>query len=158
MATKPLICVLAFLTATAATWSVAAAQTPYVYPSRGQSQEQQDRDRYECHTWSVSQTGFDPTRAQAPVPGAPPPTANAARGAVGGAAIGAIGGAIGGNAGAGAAAGAATGALVGGVRRRRQEQQAQAAQSQQASAFAAQSDAYNRALAACLEGRGYTVN
>jgi hypothetical protein len=77
---------------------------------------------------------------------------------LGGAALGAIGGAIGGNAGAGAAAGALTGALVGGARRRDQENQVQAVQSQQASAYAAQTDSYNRALTACLQGRGYTVN
>lgn len=37
------------------------------YPARGQSTDQQGRDRYECHTWAVSQSGFDPARAsQAP--------------------------------------------------------------------------------------------
>jgi hypothetical protein len=33
----------------------------YVYPKKGQSVEQQDKDRYECHRWAVSQTGFDPS-------------------------------------------------------------------------------------------------
>jgi hypothetical protein len=28
------------------------------------STEQQSRDRYECHRWAVSQTGFDPTQSQ----------------------------------------------------------------------------------------------
>src|SRR5262245_48154362 len=46
----------------------APAQNLYVYPSQGQSQDQQNRDRYECHNWAVSQTGFDPTRS------GPPPT------------------------------------------------------------------------------------
>ncbi|AHL76951.1 hypothetical protein CH92_18440 [Stutzerimonas stutzeri] len=41
------------------------------YPASGQSAEQQSRDRYECHTWSVSQSGFDPATAQS----APPATA-----------------------------------------------------------------------------------
>ena len=40
------------------------AQDIYVYPAKGQSQEQQDRDRYECHSWAVKQTGFDPSRPQ----------------------------------------------------------------------------------------------
>ncbi len=34
----------------------------FIYPKQGQSQEQQDNDRYECHRWSVGQTGFDPTQ------------------------------------------------------------------------------------------------
>lgn len=33
----------------------------YIYPKKGQSEEQQARDRYECHSWASSQTGFDPT-------------------------------------------------------------------------------------------------
>lgn len=38
------------------------------YPAKNQSAEQQSRDRYECHSWSVSQSGFDPATARsAPV-------------------------------------------------------------------------------------------
>lgn len=33
----------------------------FVYPKNGQSDEQRDRDRYECYTWAVDQTGYDPT-------------------------------------------------------------------------------------------------
>src|SRR5258708_40123507 len=40
----------------------AIAQDLYVYPTKGQSQAQQDKDRYECHTWAVQQTGFDPSK------------------------------------------------------------------------------------------------
>lgn len=32
----------------------------YVYPRQGQSPEQQTRDRRECHSWAVGQTGYDP--------------------------------------------------------------------------------------------------
>jgi len=32
-----------------------------IYPKNGQSPEQQSADRYECHTWAKSQTGYDPT-------------------------------------------------------------------------------------------------
>jgi hypothetical protein len=35
----------------------------YLYPRNGQSEAQQQNDRYECHSWAVNQTGFDPTRA-----------------------------------------------------------------------------------------------
>ncbi len=33
----------------------------FVYPSDGQTDEQTDKDRYECHRWAVEQTGFDPS-------------------------------------------------------------------------------------------------
>ena len=33
----------------------------YIYPKNGQSEEQTSTDRYECHQWAASQTGFDPT-------------------------------------------------------------------------------------------------
>lgn len=32
----------------------------YVYPSRGQSEQQQADDRYECHRWAADQTQYDP--------------------------------------------------------------------------------------------------
>lgn len=142
----------------------AAAQNMYVYPAKGQSQAQQDKDKYECHTWAVKQTGFDPTNPQA----APPVSAGAQpyqpsqphvlKGAGRGAALGAVGGAITGDAGKGAAAGAAMGGLAGGFRRRdeRRQQSAQA-QANVTAAQQSQGVAYQRAMAACLEGRGYTV-
>ncbi len=34
----------------------------YIYPQNGQSAEQQASDKYECHKWASSQTGFDPTQ------------------------------------------------------------------------------------------------
>ena len=126
--------------------SPAAAQ--YVYPSKGQSPEQQHKDQGECHVWAVQQTGFDPGAAPAPAPSG---TGRAVvGGAARGAAVGAIGGAIAGDAGKGAAIGAATGGVLGGARSRRQTQAAQSAQ-------AGAQQAYQRARAACLEGRGYTV-
>jgi hypothetical protein len=137
----------------------------YVYPAKGQSQEQQQKDRYQCNSWAVQQTGVDPTRAETI---AAPPTnsqqyqpskPHVLQGAGRGAALGAVGGAIAGDAGKGAAAGAAMGG-VGGAFRRRDEKKQQAAQ-QQANAQAAQQSrltSYNRAMAACLQGRGYTVN
>jgi hypothetical protein len=39
------------------------AQNVFVYPNKGQSADQQAKDRYECHRWAVDQTGFDPTTA-----------------------------------------------------------------------------------------------
>jgi Glycine zipper len=123
----------------------AGAQQMYVYPAKGQSQEQQSRDQAECHGWAMQQTGYNPYQGSAP-----PPSGGVIRGAAGGAALGAVGGAIGGNAGKGAAIGAGVGALFGGVRQHRQTQQ-QASNTQQ------MNDAYARAYSACLQGRGYTV-
>jgi hypothetical protein len=34
----------------------------FIYAKDGQSAEQQAADRYECHTWSKNQTGFNPTQ------------------------------------------------------------------------------------------------
>nr|WP_324291692.1 hypothetical protein [Cupriavidus sp. D39] len=66
-------------------------------------------------------------------------------------------GAIGGNAGKGAAIGAVTGTAAGGMRQRRSNQAAaeqQQAGQQQASQ---QMATFNRAVGACMTGRGYTV-
>ena len=83
----------------------------------------------------------------------------AIRDAARGAAFGSICGAIAGNAGTDAAADAAMGGLAGGLRRREAKQrQAAQQQQQQATAASAGRDTYNRAMAACLQGRGYTVN
>ncbi|MCZ6770397.1 MAG: hypothetical protein O7G83_00235, partial [Proteobacteria bacterium] len=61
--------------------NAAWAQGLMIYPSKGQSQQQQSRDRYECHTWAVQQTGFDPTNPQMAqssfAAAAPPPRAEA---------------------------------------------------------------------------------
>jgi hypothetical protein len=34
----------------------------FVYARQGQSEELQAKDRYECHSWAVGQTQYDPTR------------------------------------------------------------------------------------------------
>ena len=38
-------------------------QDVFMYPRNGQNDEQQARDRYECHRWAAGETGFDPTHA-----------------------------------------------------------------------------------------------
>jgi len=40
----------------------------FIYPQAGQSPDQQASDRYECHKWAASQTGYDPTQAGGGVP------------------------------------------------------------------------------------------
>lgn len=142
-----------------------AAPQVYIYPSRGQSPQQEAFDKGQCYSWGVQQSGFDPANPQVAVP--PPPVPQAPqgglfRGAFGGAALGAVGGAIGGNAGEGAAIGAGVGALFGGLRRARwaEEQQQQQASytAQQQSAMSQGRADYNRAFSACMTGRGYTVS
>jgi hypothetical protein len=150
--------------------TVAVAAPPpqkiFVYPTNGQSPEQTDRDRYECHVWAVQQTGVDPSRADANpyervvVQPAAPPGSNTAAGAIGGAILGAL---IAGprNAGAGLILGGATGAIVGSAADANNQQQArmtQAQLNQSASEGRAHADAYRRALGACLQGRGYTIS
>jgi len=146
--------VLALVICVAATGAEAQSSGQYFYPSKGQTQDQQAKDKYECNQWAVNQTGFDPSN--------PPPMTSgnaqrgqAVRGAARGAAGGAIGGAIAGDAGTGAAAGAVIGGTVGVIRRRRAKKQQQA--EAQAAATSGQ-DAYRRAFATCMQGRGYTIN
>jgi hypothetical protein len=45
-----------------------SSQRIFIYPRQGQSDEVQANDRYECHSWSVSQTHFDPTQPASSIP------------------------------------------------------------------------------------------
>jgi hypothetical protein len=40
----------------------------FIYPKNGQTEEQQAQDKYECHRWASTQTGFDPTQTGGGVP------------------------------------------------------------------------------------------
>jgi hypothetical protein len=135
------------------------------------SGEQQDRDRYECNDWAVKRTDFDPSLPNLPphqrmrvVAGGPRPGADVAAGAVTGALVGA---AVSNpwHAGGGILIGTLAGAAIGGV-----VESERAAHANQVNAQAnADADAagvavleqralqYRRAMTACLEGRGYSV-
>ncbi len=141
----------------ALTITAAYGQGTVIYPAKGQTPEQQNKDKGECHVWAVQQSGFDPTQAQAPT--APPPAQGGerARGAARGAAAGAAVGAVAGDAGKGAAAGAAAGTAAGGSRKRQAERQQEAQTQQQQAAYAQSQAGYQKAQGACMEGRGYTV-
>jgi len=128
-----------------------------IYPAQGQSPEQQKQDEFECHDWAVGQTGFDPTKDQGPPPQPGPERGGAIRGAAGGALVGLGVGAIAGNAGKGAAIGAGAGAVTGGALQAGRNQQKQAANQQAQAGHNARLQEYNKARAACMEGRGYTV-
>ena len=137
--------------------AIFAQQQLIVYPAKGQTPEQQQKDQGECSTWAKGQTGFDPAAppvvAQAPPP-APARQGEVARGAARGAVLGEI---VSDDAGTGAAAGAAIGAMRRQDKVRAQQQQAAAAQQQQQQYVAQKSAEYNRAYAACLEARSYSV-
>ena len=131
------------------------AQQPIYYPAKGQSGQQQNRDQGECQVWAQQTTGINP--ANLAPPQAPQQTGPAVgggerlRGAARGAVVGEIAGGRGGE-------GAAIGAMVGGARaRRNQAAQNQQAQSQAEAQHASAINTYNRAVGACMEGRGYTV-
>jgi hypothetical protein len=145
----------------------ALAQDFVIYPAKGQTAQQMEKDKFECYSWAKGQSGFDPM--EMPKATAPPPPKQAQSSTVGGAAKGAVGGgllglgvgAIAGNAKKGAAIGALSGGAIGGVRSHQQQKQDEQAQQQwadqQASQYMQKRSAYNRAYSACLEGKGYTV-
>lgn len=151
MRVTALLCAGAFATAGALSQS-------YVYPAKGQSADQQKKDEGECHTWAVQQSKYDPANPPPPPAAAKPPTT--ATGTTPGAGVrGAARGAVVGEV---IADDASTGAAVGAVAARGQSrrQNAQAQQQQQQAASQQQNAgmaSYQKARAACLEGRGYTV-
>ena len=136
---------------------VAFAQQ-FVYPAKGQNAQQQKKDEAECYSWAVKQSGFDPAKPPPPQQAAQPPTTATGttpgagvRGAARGAIVGEV---VGGDAGAGAAAGAAA------ARAQSRRQNAAGAQQQQQAATQQQQAGqagFQKARAACLEGRGYSV-
>ena len=131
-----------------------------ITPQQGQTDSQLRRDRYECHNWAVDQTGEEPVLSD---PAEDRRQARSERGqkALLGAAIGAaIGGVFrgsraepgrrgNGEAADGAIGGAVIGAVAGAIAGRRSRDREQEEP-------ALESD-YQRALGACLEGRGYSV-
>src|SRR5215212_7891439 len=130
----------------------------FVYPAKGQSPDKQKKDEGECHTWAVGQSKYDPANPPPQASAPPPPTTATgttpgagARGAARGAVVAEV---VGGDARSGAAAGA--------VAARGQSRRQNAAAGQQQQQAAAQQDqagmaSYQKARAACLEGKGYTV-
>ena len=143
-------------------------QKIFVYPNNGQTPEQTDRDRYECHVWAVQQTGVDPSRSEwqslCPRGGAArhsagrgnaPPAPSPAR------ILGSISRRPVAIPGAGFVLGAATGAIVGAAADA--NAQAQAKQTQQQINEAASPTGVRRPMpiagrwAPACKGRGYTV-
>lgn len=141
----------------------------YFYPLHNQNQAQQERDRYECFLWAVKQSGFDPNQTNlAPhqrvdVKASPPPGTGAVIGAVSGAVIGS---AITSRrrTGEGLVFGTLAGALLGIASDMARQHQADKIQQQydtnniqNYARLEKQARDYRRAMSACLEGRGYSV-
>jgi hypothetical protein len=110
---------------------------PYAYPQKGQSPQQVAADQSQCATWATQQTGNNPSAPATTASAAPAPVPK--------------------NVG-----------LVGGISRRNErraerwegrEKRWEGSGQQGASSAPnpQQTDAYNRALDACLTARGYTV-
>jgi len=142
---------------------LALAQDPIIFPAKGQSQEQMEKDKFSCYQWAKDETGFDPM--QTPTASTPPPQQQAGRGgALKGAAVGAGVGAIvkrDDSRSKGAGTGAVVGGVLGGARQagqmRKDEQARQQWEQQQANEYSQNRNTYNRAFSACMESKGYTV-
>jgi len=131
----------------------------FVFPKEGQSNEQMEKDKAECHYMAGQQTGYGMT---APAPSSSAGSGSAGgevvRGAAKGAAWGAVIGEVAGDsAGKGAAWGAAAGAVRGGRQRRKAEKQQEDAVKQAEQEQAAVYENYKRAMTGCLDARGYSV-
>jgi hypothetical protein len=131
----------------------------YVYPKEGQSAEQTDKDKYECYNWAKNDSGFDPMAAPkttSAAPGGQAKSGTMVKGGLGGAALGGI---LSGK--KGAKRGAVAGGLIGGVHQSQHNKQVDAErqqwENQESANYANNRNNYNRAYAACLEGRGYSV-
>jgi hypothetical protein len=137
----------------------------YFYPERGQSEGQQDRDRYDCYRWAARETGSDPgmqpvQRNAAP---APEPVQRDGSGAVVGAVTGAV---IGGMMSShrqplpGMVMGAIFGGMLGAAAdesRTRQVERQQDYGRRDWEQRQGPSNNFRRAMSACMAGRGYTV-
>jgi len=154
---KKVISILFSATSVVMFSSSAIAQNLFVYPARGQSATQQQRDEAECRTWAQQQTGFNPAQPPTQIQTGSNPEGKIIGGAARGAALGAVGGLIGGNTGRGAAIGAGVGATDGLFKHIGGNRETNAAQQQVDQQWQQNMNAFNNAFSVCLEGRGYTV-
>lgn len=170
-------------TAPAPAWSPSKDIGVFVFGKNSQSPDQQLKDESDCYGAAKQQSGIDPkapaaagktaeqkqAEQKAAADNADTPSGGrvkgAARGAAGGAAIGAIAG----DAGKGAGAGAVAGTMRGGMTQRqasaaaKKEAAAKVAAEQKAEeernklAHAEGLDTFQRAFAACMDARNYSV-
>ena len=154
--------------------SLAATMDVYVFPTKGQTEQQQSTDEASCYNWAVQNTGSDPfalqkqsQQAQQQADQAQQQIAQSGKGAgavgaVGGAAAGALIGEIAGHS---ASAAAGWGALAGAVIARRRTARAKEEASEQVEqqnqqaqqATAEQIQNFKKAFSVCLEAKNYMV-
>ena len=71
--------------------NAALAQDLIIFPAKGQSEEQMEKDKFDCYQWAKKQTGFDPMQpqqtAQAPSPQSQGPQGERIKGAARGAVV-----------------------------------------------------------------------
>ncbi|MFZ1038138.1 MAG: DUF6515 family protein [Smithella sp.] len=48
--------------------SLPQGEQMFMYPRNGQNEKQQAADRYQCHSWAVNQTNYDPTQPPGGMP------------------------------------------------------------------------------------------
>jgi uncharacterized protein YcfJ len=154
--------------------TLAATLNVYVFPTTGQTPQQQSTDEATCYNWAVQNTGTDPFSLQKQAEQQAQQTQAAQQqaqqagkgaavsGAVKGAAVGALVGEIADDdAGKGAAYGAAAGAIAGRRRGKQAQQQATQQATQQGqqvqAATAEQVTNFKKAFSVCLEGNKYMV-
>jgi len=154
--------------------TLAATMDVYVFPTEGQTAQQESTDEAACYDWAVQNTGGDPfalkKQAQQNQQQADQTQQQIAQSGKGAGAVGAVGGAaagalIGEIAGHSASAAAGWGALAGAViARRRTEMKKEGAsqqveqQNQQAQqATAEQIENFKKAFSVCLEAKKYMV-
>ena len=168
------IAILSMPVTAAGQQTLATALDIYVFPSAGQTAEQQSKDEASCYNWAVQNSGSDPfelnkkaeqqaqqaavDQQQASQAGAGSGTKGAVRGALFGALIGEV---VDDDAGKGAGIGAAVGLLSGRKHGKEEKQQAQQQAQQdyqmQQQANAVQRDNFKRAFSVCLEAKNYMV-
>ena len=129
----------------------------FIFPNEGQSQDQQDKDEFQCIRIARDRTGFDPMATPTATRARPETQGGAVGGAVGGGLLGTAVGALAGDTRRGAAIGAASGGLLGGMRRNDSRRQQDEWAREQTAIYQVDRNNFNRAFTACMESRGYTV-
>lgn len=131
-----------------------AIADPVVFPAKGQSAEQQKKDEFDCYDWGKNQSGFDPmSSTDTATAQAQTKSGTALKGGL----VGGATGAIFGNKSKHTRNAALAGATIGGVSQASKNTKSQQQADQYNANVAARRNSYDRAYAACLEGKGYTV-
>jgi acetyl/propionyl-CoA carboxylase alpha subunit len=136
-----------------------------VFPAKGQTAEQQEKDQADAYAWATQQTGWDPYKAydelakkdQAASQTADATRGSAVKGAVGGALLGLAIGAIADDAGKGAAIGATAGGLTRGMRGRQVRKQAESGVEAGMDEYKVKFQNWDKHFVVAMEGKGYTI-